>query len=106
MPPSLSAVQRAMRCLRWVRRPEFLVFLPAITLAGFWMGGESVLLLLALGLPLLFAVTAPPGPSPAVVGEEGLTVARVIGMMDAILPGLADSGRGTACLVTRACPSG
>ena len=101
MPPSLSAVQRAMRCLRWVRWPEFLVFLPAITLAGFWMGGESVLLLLALGLPLLFAVTASPGPFPAVVGEGGLTVARVIGAMDAILPGLADSVRGTACLVIR-----
>lgn len=94
-------IQRAMRLLVWVRRPEFLVFLPAVTLAGFWMGGEKVLLLLALGLPLLFAVTTPTGPPPVVEGGEGAPMARVIGMMDAILPGLAGSGRGTACLVIR-----
>ncbi len=100
MSQSPSAVQRAMRLLAWVRRPEFLVFLPAITLAGFWMGGEKVLLMLALGLPLLFAVTASPGPS-LVAEDTGPTIARVIGTMDAILPGLAGSGCGTACLVIR-----
>ncbi|WP_293573052.1 bifunctional diguanylate cyclase/phosphodiesterase [Phaeobacter sp.] len=32
--------------------PPLLAFLPALTLATFWMGGEAALILLALGLPL------------------------------------------------------
>ncbi|NGM45072.1 GGDEF domain-containing protein [Rhodobacter sp. SGA-6-6] len=100
MSRSPSAVQRLMRLLAWVRRPEFLVFLPAITLAGFWMGGERVLLLLAVGLPLLFSLSGPSLPATA-EGREGPVLARVIGTLDAILPGLAASGRATACLVIR-----
>jgi diguanylate cyclase len=38
-----------------LRRPEIMAFLPAITLAAFWLGGEEVLILTALGLPLIFA---------------------------------------------------
>jgi EAL domain-containing protein (putative c-di-GMP-specific phosphodiesterase class I)/GGDEF domain-containing protein len=97
----LPPIRRLMHLLAWVRRTEFLVFLPAITLAGFWIGGEKVLLVLALGLPLLFAVTGPsglPGKRSDDVTEESL-IARVIANMDAMLPGLADSGRSTACLV-------
>lgn len=101
MSRSPSAVQRLMRLLAWVRRPELLVFLPAITLAGFWIGGEQVLLLLALGLPVLFALTSPPLPAAAAEGREGPVLARVIGTLDAILPGLAATGRGSACLVIR-----
>ena len=102
MPQAQAPLQRALRSLGWVRRPEFLVFLPAITLSGFWMGGERVLLLLALGLPLLFAVTGPgrhARPSP--VGEEVSSVSRVIAAMDSILPILQDTGRNTACLVVQ-----
>ena len=40
----------------WFRRPELLVFMPAATLAAFWFGGEQVLILTALGLPMLFAM--------------------------------------------------
>lgn len=35
--------------------PPMLAFLPAITLATFWLGGEVALLTVALGLPVLFA---------------------------------------------------
>ena len=38
-----------------LRRPEIMAFLPAVTLAAFWLGGEEVLIVTALGLPLLFA---------------------------------------------------
>ncbi|WP_238372999.1 putative bifunctional diguanylate cyclase/phosphodiesterase [Heliomarina baculiformis] len=37
--------------------PSSIAFLPAISLAAFWFGGEIALLLTALGLPLLFAAT-------------------------------------------------
>ncbi len=35
------------------QRPQGLAFLPAIVLASFWLGGEVLLLLTALGIPLL-----------------------------------------------------
>lgn len=88
-------VQRLMRLLAWVRRPEFLVFLPAITLAGFWMGGERVLLLLALGLPLLFAATGPAALTASAGSQvdEPSSIGRAIAALDAILPGIAEAGR-------------
>ncbi len=39
-----------------LRRPEIMAFLPALTLAAFWFGGEDVLVFTALGLPLLFTL--------------------------------------------------
>ena len=36
--------------------PPVLAFMPALTLGAFWFGGETALLLSALGLPLLFAL--------------------------------------------------
>jgi diguanylate cyclase (GGDEF)-like protein len=40
-----------------LRRPEVLVFLPALTLASFWLGGEEMLTIVALGLPMVFVMT-------------------------------------------------
>ena len=57
--PNLPLVSliKALRPL-WLhlRRPEWMVFLPALTLAAFWFGGEEVLILTALATPLLFAI--------------------------------------------------
>ncbi len=39
-----------------LRRPEIMAFLPAVTLAAFWLGGEEMLVLTALATPLLFAL--------------------------------------------------
>lgn len=36
--------------------PQTLAFLPALTLAGFWAGGEIALIALALALPIVFAL--------------------------------------------------
>ena len=38
--------------------PPVLAFLPAATLAAYWLGGERALLLAALVLPLLYAVSS------------------------------------------------
>ena len=43
--------------------PPILAFLPALTLATFWIGGEIALLSIALGLPVLFAATGAFGNS-------------------------------------------
>lgn len=40
-----------------LRRPQLLAFLPAVSLGAFWLGGEGALVLVALGLPLLIALT-------------------------------------------------
>lgn len=100
-PPGLLVFHRLLRLLYWVRRSEFLVFLPAVTLAGFWLGGERVLLLLALGLPLLFALTAAPMPPLIESGGGSQQLARLLAAMDLFLPGLGPSGRLSACVVLR-----
>lgn len=46
--------------------PQLLAFMPALTLAGFWIGGEMALVIIALLLPVAFALaglysTAPSG---------------------------------------------
>ncbi|PJE33989.1 hypothetical protein CVM52_24595 [Pseudooceanicola lipolyticus] len=42
--------------------PPALAFLPALSLGAFWLGGEPVLILVSLGLPLVVAVAQAPGP--------------------------------------------
>lgn len=54
---SLSSLIRALRPIgAQLRKPEWIVFVPAVTLAAFWLGGERVLILVALGSPLVFAM--------------------------------------------------
>ncbi len=103
MASSKALLPRLVRALAIVRRPEFLVFLPAITLAGFWMGGERVLLLLALGLPLLFAVTgsAPAGATADAPSDAASAVGRAIAAMDSILSMTQETGRNTACVMVQ-----
>lgn len=52
----LPIVQKLWSLRHLVRRPEIMAFLPAVTLAAFWFGGEQVLVATALGLPMLFAL--------------------------------------------------
>ena len=46
---------------KWVQGPHMLAFLPALSLAGFWLGGEAVLVAVALGLPAIYSVVYPHG---------------------------------------------
>ena len=89
-----------------LRRPENLAFLPALTLAAFWLGGEEVLILTALGLPLIYLMTGAFGVSPAPPqtaprdGETGLVLRQgAVDMLDPILANATRSGQTTACLV-------
>lgn len=89
----------------WLRRPELMVFLPAVTLAAFWIGGERVLLMVALGLPLLFLLAGAfrfhEQPPPALIeGYNGLAFRpQMIAQLDRILRDAPVTGRNTACLV-------
>ncbi len=90
----------------YLRRPELMVFLPAATLAAFWLGGEQILVLVALGLPLVFALAGafrfgaqPPYPAEAL---SGLALpARVVDALDAAMNSAPQSGLVTGCLVVQ-----
>lgn len=105
LPSRLARPARHLAAL--MRRPELILFLPAITLAAFWFGGERVLVLVALGAPLLFAMAGAfhtaesPGIAlPDAWGGLGLR-AQVVAALDAILKNEPISGRATACLVVQ-----
>jgi len=90
-----------------LRRPEWMVFLPAVTLAAFWLGGEQVLILVALGTPMIFAMAgafrfADPGRPTVADGPGGLPMRpQAISLLDAMLRDAPATGRTTACLVVQ-----
>lgn len=67
MPARPAPRQRLLALVRhlhaWLTRPEGLAFVPALTLAAFWLGGEGALIAAALGLPALLALAGWPGRS-------------------------------------------
>ncbi|MDR5654777.1 putative bifunctional diguanylate cyclase/phosphodiesterase [Ruixingdingia sedimenti] len=91
--------RQARGAARWLREPQLMVFLPAATLAAFWLGGERMLLLSALGLPLLFAVAG----AFRFTADDGGEVAGPRGdaadTLDRALAAAAQDGRTTGCLV-------
>ena len=85
-----AAIDRVTATLRNMLRrtlhgPQALAFLPALTLAAFWLGGEATLILAALGLPLLFvfaggrcaAPSESEGAAPAPDQANSATAARL-----------------------------
>ncbi|MCF6233460.1 MAG: EAL domain-containing protein [Rhodobacteraceae bacterium] len=56
LPPLGLLTHLRTRILPVITGPPVLAFLPAVTLAAFWLGGEPTLVVVALGLPLLFAL--------------------------------------------------
>ena len=97
--------------MRWLagqlRRPELMVFLPAVTLASFWMGGEEMLIIAALGAPLVFAIAgafrfADPTSAPIPDALGGLAMrSQIISTLDQTVRESRVTGRTTACLVVQ-----
>lgn len=107
MPWFTKFSQPAQTVANLMRRPEMILFLPAITLAAFWFGGERVLVMVALGAPLVFAVagafhqTEIGGPAlPDALGGLGLR-AHVVAALDAVYKDEPITGKTTACLVVQ-----
>jgi diguanylate cyclase len=92
-------------CLGMFRRPEWMVFIPAMTLAAFWLGGERMLILTALAAPLLFAIGGafriPAGVASNLSDTlSGLAMRpQIVTMMDDILRDSGVTGMTTACIV-------
>ncbi len=90
-----------------LRRPEWMVFLPAITLAAFWLGGESVLAITAIGMPLAFAAAGSfhlrkEQKLQLGFGASALSLRNhVVDRIDEILRETPFTGKLTACLVVQ-----
>ena len=98
-------INRLMGCAALLRRPELMVFLPAVTLAAFWFGGEEVLILTALATPMIFTMSGAfrfhEGPKlPLAESLDGMALRpQVVAMLDDALKHGASEGRMTGCLV-------
>ncbi len=90
---------------RQFRRPETMVFLPAMTLASYWLGGDRALILLALGLPLLAAIVGAFRHSDSVIGPlpdglNGLALRQqIVSALDLILRDGPITGLTTGAIV-------
>lgn len=86
--PSLGLLTRLQeRIAPILTGPPILAFLPAITLAAFWFGGELALILVSLGFPLIFAATGGLGNRPvrALVPRDSVTGLMLRNGFDATL---------------------
>lgn len=85
--------------------PQLLAFLPALTLGGYWFGGEMVLLFIAVLVPAIFAASgAFSRTTPlSTIARDGVSGAylrdTVISTLDQLIAAERTSGRTTACLV-------
>jgi EAL domain-containing protein (putative c-di-GMP-specific phosphodiesterase class I)/GGDEF domain-containing protein len=104
-----KAMMKRLGALRaWVRRnmhgPQTLAFLPAIVLAAFWIGGEALLLVTALGAPLLFFLARGGHAAPGWAEPEGevpvfATAAAAERMADDALDRARAADLATACVL-------
>ena len=106
MPLTTRLARPARALVALMRRPEMVFFLPAITLAAFWFGGERVLVLVTLAAPLLFILagafqeTEEQALLPDALGGLGLR-GQMVSVLDQILRDEPVTGRTTACLVVQ-----
>jgi diguanylate cyclase (GGDEF)-like protein len=103
--PSGEKTALAKRVGLWLRRPELLVFLPALSLAAFWVGGEAIMMMTALGMPLLFAFagafrSTEPNAMPLPDSLTGLALRpQITKHLDRTLRDAEVTGKTTTCFV-------
>jgi diguanylate cyclase (GGDEF)-like protein len=101
-----TSVRRGVRRLKSAIRaqliaPQILAFLPALTLAAYWMGGQAALVVMALVVPGVFAFGGLFGrqPSRRTDGATGLPFRdAAVAALDAGLPVAAGGGRAVGAL--------
>jgi diguanylate cyclase (GGDEF)-like protein len=106
MAAGLRTRREIIKVLAFARRTELLAFLPAVTLAAFWVGGEAALLVTALCVPILYALAGILGASPAgemvLPGTDPVTGLRLrdaaIDRLDSALGADPQKAGGTACI--------
>lgn len=104
---AMAALNDSRTLAAVLRRPELVVFLPALTLCAFWFGGEQALILTALIAPVILtiaragqrdAAAALPVPD----GISGLSLRpQVVAMLDGAFHDSTSGSRMTGCLVVQ-----
>lgn len=88
-----------------LRQPELLVFLPAVSLVAYWLGGETIMMVTALAMPVLFAFAGAfrgfGGPDVTIPDSlDGLALrSQITKFMDNALRDAQVTGKTTACFV-------
>lgn len=95
MPRSAAAAAARARIRRWIDRREIAALLPALLLAGLWLGGEPVLVAAAVLVPALVLFAGPDqGGRAAARSGDGLTgLASRSDLTGAIDAAFAEAGR-------------
>jgi diguanylate cyclase len=98
---------KVLWCANLIRRPEVMVFFPAVALVAYWFGGEQTLVLTALAAPFIFTISgalrlrdAAQLPHPDALSGVALRP-QVISMLDNALQNGASGSKMTACLVVQ-----
>lgn len=99
-----QVISRLFRFGVWLRRPEILIFIPALALGAYWVLGERSLILTALMVPMLFAMTRrrPTLRDTETLPDalEGLSLrGQIVAALDRALEERPITGRSTACIV-------
>lgn len=98
MPHAMTRLAHLGRLVALLRRPELMVFLPAATLASFWLGGETYLILMALGLPMVFVMAGAFHFRSDLTVDEGIMLrSQVLARLEAAMA--SDGPDHAACLV-------
>lgn len=83
--------------------PQSLAFLPALTLAAFWLGGEAWLLITALGLPVFYGIAGKTmrtwADTSATEAPDTKTLAGFDQAVQDALQNAAKIGQSTACIM-------
>lgn len=109
--PRSPVLSRVLAGLIWLgalfRRPELMVFLPAATLAAFWIGGERALAITALSTPMIYVFAGAfraTHTAPMLLPDalNGLALrSQIIGVIDKIFQDEPVTGMTTACIVVQ-----
>ena len=102
----MSIRQQAWATARRMMSGEALVLLPAVSLCTYWLGGEGALFVLAVAVPVVFAlvISARKGDREAAGLTElhgFATEPRFVAHLDLMLTDIALNGGTTACFVLR-----
>ncbi len=94
-----STLKRRTR--RLLFGPQVLAFLPAMALGAFWVGGEQWLIMIALGLPVVFALVGVEDRGPRSQAKLSTPALDSEHVMREFLEIAAKTNRNTACLVVQ-----
>ena len=101
----VALMRHHARIARWLHGSHMLAFLPALALAGFWIGGEVLLIFIAIGVPLTYALTGQDAPGtldPDRPLPDLVDLATATGLADHMIARATGAKLGTACCLVEA----